>query len=135
VASPATQIHTHKCYAEFGDIVPAIAAMDADVISIEASRSRMELLRAFADFTYPNELGPGLYDIHSPRIPSVEEMEELLRRAAAVIPAERLWANPDCGLKTRAWPEVTAALAHMVEAARRVREILARDPDTPPRRM
>jgi len=122
VARPATQIHTHMCYAEFNEIVPAIAAMDADVISIEASRSRMELLMAFADFRYPNEMGPGLYDIHSPRVPSADEMEALLTRAAAVIPVERLWANPDCGLKTRTWPEVTAALGHMVEAARRVRE-------------
>ena len=130
VAKPETQIHTHMCYAEFNDIVPAIAAMDADVISIEASRSRMELLTAFADFAYPNEVGPGLYDIHSPRIPSVEEMETLLLRAAAVIPAERLWANPDCGLKTRTWPEVTAALTNMVEAARRVRRRL--EGGTPP---
>ncbi|EFL51209.1 5-methyltetrahydropteroyltriglutamate/homocysteine S-methyltransferase [Solidesulfovibrio fructosivorans JJ]] len=124
VAKPETQIHTHMCYAEFNDIVPSIAAMDADVISIEASRSRMELLTAFADFQYPNEIGPGLYDIHSPRVPSVEEMEALLKRAAEVIPPERLWANPDCGLKTRAWPEVSAALANMVEAARRVRAVL-----------
>jgi len=124
VAKPQTQIHTHMCYAEFGDIVPAIAAMDADVISIEASRSRMELLASFADFHYPNEMGPGLYDIHSPRVPPVEEMEALLLRAAKVIPPERLWANPDCGLKTRSWPEVTAALANMVEAAKRVREKL-----------
>jgi 5-methyltetrahydropteroyltriglutamate--homocysteine methyltransferase len=121
VAKPQTQIHTHMCYAEFNEIVPAIAAMDADVISIEASRSRMELLSAFADFHYPQEMGPGLYDIHSPRIPSIEEMEALLRRAAAVIPPERLWANPDCGLKTRSWPETTAALANMVEAAKRAR--------------
>jgi len=124
VAKPETQIHTHMCYAEFNDIVPAIAAMDADVISIEASRSRMELLTAFADFAYPNEIGPGLYDIHSPRIPSADEMETLLLRAASVIPADRLWANPDCGLKTRTWPEVTAALTNMVEAARRVRRTM-----------
>ncbi len=121
VARPETQIHTHMCYAEFGEIVPAIAAMDADVISIEASRSRMELLSAFTEFRYPNEIGPGLYDIHSPRVPSVAEMEELLLRAAAVIAPERLWANPDCGLKTRDWPEVTAALANMVVAASRAR--------------
>ncbi|MGE4539425.1 MAG: 5-methyltetrahydropteroyltriglutamate--homocysteine S-methyltransferase [Desulfovibrio sp.] len=126
VAKPETQIHTHMCYAEFNDIVPSIAAMDADVISIEASRSRMELLSAFADFQYPNEIGPGLYDIHSPRVPSVAEMETLLKRAATVIPPERLWANPDCGLKTRAWPEVTAALANMVEAAHRVRAVLCK---------
>ncbi len=124
VARPETQIHTHMCYAEFGEIVPAIAAMDADVISLEASRSRMELLSAFADYAYPNEIGPGLYDIHSPRVPSVEEMEELLLRAAAVIDPARLWANPDCGLKTRAWPETTAALANLVEAARRARRRL-----------
>jgi len=124
VARPETQIHTHMCYAEFGEIVPAIAAMDADVISLEASRSRMELLSAFADFAYPNEIGPGLYDIHSPRVPSVAEMEDLLLRAAAVIDPARLWANPDCGLKTRAWPETTAALAHMVEAAKRARKRL-----------
>ncbi len=124
VARPETQIHTHMCYAEFGEIVPAIAAMDADVISLEASRSRMELLSAFADFAYPNEIGPGLYDIHSPRVPSVEEMEELLLRAAAVVDPTRLWANPDCGLKTRAWPETEAALANMVEAARRARRRL-----------
>lgn len=121
VARPETQIHTHMCYAEFNAIVPAIAAMDADVISIEASRSRMELLAAFADFRYPNGIGPGLYDIHSPRVPSADEMEALLLRAARVIPAGRLWANPDCGLKTRNWPETTAALANLVEAARRAR--------------
>ncbi len=124
VARPETQIHTHMCYAEFGEIVPAIAAMDADVISLEASRSRMELLSAFAEYAYPNEIGPGLYDIHSPRVPSVEEMEELLLRAAAVIDPRKLWANPDCGLKTRAWPETTAALANLVEAARRARRRL-----------
>jgi 5-methyltetrahydropteroyltriglutamate--homocysteine methyltransferase len=124
VARPETQIHTHMCYAEFGEIVPSIAAMDADVISLEASRSRMELLSAFADFAYPGEIGPGLYDIHSPRVPSVAEMEDLLLRAAAVIDPTRLWANPDCGLKTRAWPETTAALANMVAAAKRARERL-----------
>jgi len=122
VARPETQIHTHMCYAEFNEIVPAIAAMDADVISMEASRSRMELLAAFAGFNYPNDIGPGLYDIHSPRVPSADEMEGLLLRAAAVIAPERLWANPDCGLKTRTWDEVTPALANMVEAARRVRK-------------
>ncbi|MYL84622.1 5-methyltetrahydropteroyltriglutamate--homocysteine S-methyltransferase [Desulfovibrio aerotolerans] len=121
VARAKTQIHTHMCYADFGDIVPAIAAMDADVISIEASRSRMEPLAAFARDGYPNEIGPGLYDIHSPRLPSVAEMADLLRRAAAVIDPSRLWANPDCGLKTRTWDEVTAALANLVQAARRVR--------------
>ncbi len=120
-ALPETQIHTHMCYCEFNDILADIAAMDADVISIEASRSRMELLEAFREFHYPNGVGPGVYDIHSPRVPSVEEMLALLRRAAAVIPAERLWVNPDCGLKTRAWPETMAALGNMVEAGRRLR--------------
>ena len=116
-----TQIHTHMCYAEFNDILPAIAAMDADVITIETSRSGMELLRGFGDFNYPNEIGPGVYDIHSPRVPTVDEMVGLLGKAAEVIPAENLWVNPDCGLKTRGWPETEAALANMVEAARRVR--------------
>jgi 5-methyltetrahydropteroyltriglutamate--homocysteine methyltransferase len=117
-----TQIHTHMCYSEFNDILPEIASMDADVITIETSRSGMELLRAFADFRYPNEIGPGVYDIHSPRVPSVEEIEYLLEKALTVIPAERLWVNPDCGLKTRAWPETKASLANMVEAALRLRQ-------------
>ena len=121
VVRDETQIHTHMCYSEFNDILPAIAAMDADVITIETSRSRMELLDAFGRYRYPNEIGPGVYDIHSPRVPSVEAMLELLQRASAVIPPERLWVNPDCGLKTRGWPEVEAALANMVEAARRMR--------------
>jgi len=125
VAKPETQIHTHMCYCEFNEILDWIAAMDADVISIEASRSRMELLEGFRTFRYPNEVGPGVYDIHSPRVPSSEEMLELLRRAAAVIPVERLWVNPDCGLKTRAWPEVMASLTNMVEAARLARKELA----------
>lgn len=116
-----TQIHTHMCYSDFGDILEAIAAMDADVLSIETSRSRMELLADFGRFKYPNEVGPGVYDIHSPRIPSSEEMDELLVRTLSVIPAERLWVNPDCALKTRGWPEVKRALANMVEAARRAR--------------
>ncbi|HEY4079283.1 MAG TPA: 5-methyltetrahydropteroyltriglutamate--homocysteine S-methyltransferase [Burkholderiaceae bacterium] len=116
-----TQIHTHMCYAEFNDILPEIAAMDADVITIETSRSDMELLRGFGDFKYPNEIGPGVYDIHSPRVPSSEEMLRLLRKAAEVIPAEQLWVNPDCGLKTRAWPETEAALRRMVEAAKVLR--------------
>jgi 5-methyltetrahydropteroyltriglutamate--homocysteine methyltransferase len=119
-----TQIHTHMCYAQFGDILDAIAEMDADVISIETSRSRMELLSDFARFQYPNEVGPGVYDIHSPRIPTLEEMEALILRAAGVLPLQRLWVNPDCGLKTRGWPEVEAALSHMVEAARRARRTL-----------
>ncbi|WP_320170824.1 5-methyltetrahydropteroyltriglutamate--homocysteine S-methyltransferase [Maridesulfovibrio sp.] len=117
-----TQIHTHMCYCEFGDIMAAIAGLDADVISIEASRSRMELLGSFREFNYPNEVGPGVYDIHSPAVPSVEGIEELLEKALEVIPAERLWVNPDCGLKTRRWEEVEPALENMVRAARNVRE-------------
>lgn len=116
-----TQIHTHMCYSEFNDIVAAIAAMDADVISIEAARSRLELLAAFEDFDYPNEIGPGVYDIHSPRVPARQEIVELLRRAQKVFPPDRLWVNPDCGLKTRDWPEVRASLKNLVEAARQVR--------------
>ncbi len=121
-AAPATQIHTHMCYSEFNDIMPAIAAMDADVISIECSRSRMELLEAFRAFAYPNEIGPGVYDIHSPRIPTTEEMVALLEKALTLIPRERLWVNPDCGLKTRRTEEVKPALANMVAAARILRE-------------
>jgi 5-methyltetrahydropteroyltriglutamate--homocysteine methyltransferase len=117
-----TQIHTHMCYCEFNDIIASIAALDADVISIEASRSNMELLEAFADFSYPNEVGPGIWDIHSPRIPDVSEMAGLLRKAAAVLPVENLWVNPDCGLKTRAWKEVIPSLKNMAEAARILRE-------------
>ncbi|WP_400262258.1 5-methyltetrahydropteroyltriglutamate--homocysteine S-methyltransferase [Sphingobacterium sp. SG20118] len=117
-----TQIHTHMCYSEFNDIIEDIAAMDADVITIETSRSQMELLDAFAaDFKYPNDIGPGVYDIHSPRVPSTEEMVELLRKAKAVVPAAQLWVNPDCGLKTRAWPETKAALEAMVAAAKILR--------------
>ncbi len=117
-----TQIHTHMCYSEFNDIIQDIAAMDADVITIETSRSQMELLDAFAgEFKYPNDIGPGVYDIHSPRVPSTEEMVELLRKAKKVVPAEQLWVNPDCGLKTRAWPETKAALESMVEAAKILR--------------
>ena len=119
-----TQIHTHMCYSEFNDILPAIAAMDADVITIETSRSRMKLLDAFAEFRYPNDIGPGLYDIHSPRVPSAGEMKTLLDRALSVVPAERLWVNPDCGLKTRAWPETEAALRLMVSTARQARASL-----------
>jgi 5-methyltetrahydropteroyltriglutamate--homocysteine methyltransferase len=121
VVRDETQIHTHMCYSEFNDILPAIAALDADVITIETSRSNMELLDAFGAFDYPNDIGPGVYDIHSPRVPSTEDMARLLRRAAQVIPAERLWVNPDCGLKTRAWPETERALRHMVDAARMLR--------------
>jgi 5-methyltetrahydropteroyltriglutamate--homocysteine methyltransferase len=117
-----TQIHTHMCYSEFNDIMPAIEAMDADVISIETSRSQMELLNAFVDRRYPNEIGPGVYDIHSPRVPTVEEMTTLLRKARDVFASEQLWVNPDCGLKTRGWPEVEQALHNMVAAARLVRQ-------------
>ncbi|MDP9141596.1 MAG: 5-methyltetrahydropteroyltriglutamate--homocysteine S-methyltransferase [Pseudomonadota bacterium] len=120
-----TQIHTHMCYSEFNDILPAIAAMDADVITIETSRARMKLLDAFGDFRYPNDIGPGLYDIHSPRVPQREEMAELLQRALTVVPAERLWVNPDCGLKTRGWPETEAALQIMVATAREARAALS----------
>ncbi|HWV67969.1 5-methyltetrahydropteroyltriglutamate--homocysteine S-methyltransferase [Chitinophaga sp.] len=112
-----TQIHTHMCYSEFNDIIEHIAAMDADVITIETSRSQMELLDAFADFKYPNEIGPGVYDIHSPRQPSAEEMIALLEKAAVTLPARNLWVNPDCGLKTRKWPETKVALSNMVRAA------------------
>ena len=117
-----TQIHTHMCYSEFNNIIEHIAAMDADVITIETSRSQMELLEAFADFAYPNEIGPGVYDIHSPRVPTTEEMTTLLRKAASLLPPRNLWVNPDCGLKTRKWPETRAALINMVAAARQIRE-------------
>ncbi|TAG78020.1 MAG: 5-methyltetrahydropteroyltriglutamate--homocysteine S-methyltransferase, partial [Burkholderiales bacterium] len=117
-----TQIHTHMCYSEFNDILPDIAAMDADVITIETSRSDMELLRGFGEFKYPNEIGPGVYDIHSPRVPETSEMIRLMQKAATVIPPENLWVNPDCGLKTRAWPETLAALRNMVKAAQALRE-------------
>ncbi|MGE4291101.1 MAG: 5-methyltetrahydropteroyltriglutamate--homocysteine S-methyltransferase [Desulfovibrio sp.] len=117
-----TQIHTHMCYADFNEIIQDIAGLDADVISMEASRSDMVLLDAFAHFHYPNEIGPGVWDIHSPRVPSTEEMVRLLRAALRSTPRERLWVNPDCGLKTRAWPETLASLENMVEAARRMRE-------------
>jgi len=116
-----TQIHTHMCYSEFNDIIEAVAAMDADVISIETSRSRMELLDAFVKFRYPNGIGPGVYDIHSPRVPDAGEMVALLEKARAVIPAAQLWVNPDCGLKTRGWPETRAALEAMVAAAKVLR--------------
>ena len=114
----STQIHTHMCYSEFNDIIKNIADMDADVITIECSRSQMELLNAFADFKYPNEIGPGVYDIHSPRVPSKEEMIDLLGKAQQVIPADQLWVNPDCGLKTRHWDETEKALIAMVAAAK-----------------
>ena len=117
-----TQIHTHMCYAEFRDILPQIAALDADVITIETSRSAMALLDAFGDFRYPNDIGPGVYDIHSPRLPATEDMIHLLERAASLIPPERLWVNPDCGLKTRGWTETERALGRMVDAARVMRQ-------------
>ncbi|WP_281544367.1 5-methyltetrahydropteroyltriglutamate--homocysteine S-methyltransferase [Grimontia sp. SpTr1] len=120
-AASDTQIHTHMCYSEFNDIIDSVAALDADVITIETSRSDMELLGAFEDFAYPNEIGPGVYDIHSPNIPSVESIVGLLEKARKTIPDERLWVNPDCGLKTRNWTEVEAALTNLVEAAKTLR--------------
>ena len=120
--SDATQIHTHMCYAEFNDILPAIAALDADVITIETSRSDMELLHGFAEFAYPNDIGPGVYDIHSPTVPKEEQILRLLDKACTVIAPERLWVNPDCGLKTRGWAETETALRHMVSAARQLRQ-------------
>ncbi len=117
-----TQIHTHMCYSEFNDVIKSIAAMDADVITIETSRSDMALLAAFEQFAYPNEIGPGVYDIHSPHVPDTADMVKRLRKAARRIPAERLWVNPDCGLKTRGWPETEAALVNMVAAARELRK-------------
>jgi len=116
-----TQIHTHMCYSEFNDIIAAIADMDADVITIETSRSDMELLDAFDHFKYPNAIGPGVYDIHSPNIPSEQHMVDLMKKAAERVPAERLWVNPDCGLKTRQWNEVIPALTNMVSAAKTLR--------------
>src|SRR5258708_31272929 len=123
-ARDGTQIHTHMCYAEFNDIMAEIADMDADVITIETSRSQMELLEAFKDFRYPNDIGPGVFDIHSPRVPTRGEMVELLECALCSVPKERLWVNPDCGLKTRGSPETRAALQHMIAAAETLRERL-----------
>lgn len=117
-----TQVHTHMCYSEFNDIIEAIADMDADVITIETSRSDMELLEAFIGFEYPNQIGPGVFDIHSPRVTPVKDMVRLIQKAEQHIPAERLWLNPDCGLKTRDWPEVESSLKNMVQAARILRE-------------
>jgi len=117
-----TQIHTHMCYSEFNDIIASIAGMDADVITIETSRSDMELLDAFDDFDYPNQIGPGVYDIHSPNIPSQQHIVNLMKKAAERVPAERLWVNPDCGLKTRTWDEVIPALQNMVAAAHALRQ-------------
>lgn len=120
-----TQIHTHMCYSEFNDIIASIAEMDADVITIETSRSDMELLDAFDDFNYPNQIGPGVYDIHSPNIPTEAGIVDLMKKAAERIPAERLWVNPDCGLKTRQWNEVIPALTNMVAAAKTLRKQVA----------
>lgn len=122
-----TQIHTHMCYSEFNDIIESIAALDADVISIEASRSDMDLLDAFVKFKYPNEIGPGVYDIHSPRVPEIEEIIGRLQKALRAIPADMLWVNPDCGLKTRGWPEVRAAIGNMVEAAKSLRRTMLKE--------
>jgi len=117
----ATQIHTHMCYSEFNDMIDSVGAMDADVISIETSRSRMELLDAFITYRYPNEIGPGVYDIHSPRVPAVGEMASLLSKAKEHLSPDQIWVNPDCGLKTRKWTEVRPALVNMVEAAKQIR--------------
>lgn len=124
-AKPETQIHTHMCYSEFNEIIDSVAALDADVITIETSRSNMELLKAFEEFNYPNEIGPGVYDIHSPNIPTQEWIEDLLKKAAEKVPVQRLWVNPDCGLKTRNWAETEAALANLVSAAKKLRTELA----------
>ena len=120
-AEDSTQIHTHMCYSEFNDILDAIASMDADVITIETSRSDMELLNAFGDFKYPNDIGPGVYDIHSPRVPTDAEVEHLLRKAMEVVPVERLWVNPDCGLKTRGWKETLEQLDVMMRVTEKLR--------------
>ncbi|KYJ97768.1 5-methyltetrahydropteroyltriglutamate--homocysteine S-methyltransferase [Microbacterium sp. CH1] len=121
-AAAATQVHTHLCYSEFGVVIDAIRALDADVTSIEAARSRMEVVADIAEVGFDHGIGPGVYDIHSPRVPTVEEVESLLRRAVEEIPLRQLWVNPDCGLKTRAYAETTASLRNIVEATRRVRE-------------
>jgi 5-methyltetrahydropteroyltriglutamate--homocysteine methyltransferase len=123
-----TQIHTHMCYSEFNDIIGSIVLMDADVISIECSRSRMELLDAFHRGRYPNEIGPGVYDIHSPRVPADGEMKDLLRKALEVLTPKQLWVNPDCGLKTRGWEEVELALTNMVKTAADLRISLKAQP-------
>jgi 5-methyltetrahydropteroyltriglutamate--homocysteine methyltransferase len=137
--SDATQIHTHMCYSEFNDVVRTIARMDADVVSIENARSGSELLGAFRQYRYPNEIGPGIYDIHSPRVPAVNEMTGLLAAAREVLDDRQIWVNPDCGLKTRGWPETQAALANLVAAARVMRRTprpaarLSPNPDGPGR--
>jgi 5-methyltetrahydropteroyltriglutamate--homocysteine methyltransferase len=117
----ATQIHTHMCYAEFGEILDAVAALDADVISLEAARSDMQIVRELAAAGYPAAVGPGVYDVHAPRVPEAEEMAALLRRAVDTLPVERIWVNPDCGLKTRREAEIAPSLTNMVQAARRLR--------------
>jgi 5-methyltetrahydropteroyltriglutamate--homocysteine methyltransferase len=124
VVRDETQIQTHMCYSDFGDIMEQIQGMDADVLLIEAARSRMELLHDWERTGYAQEIGPGVYDIHSPRVPPAEEMVELLDAAAKVLEPEQIWVNPDCGLKTRAWPETKAALRNMVQAAKQLREEL-----------
>ena len=116
-----TQIHTHMCYSQFNDIIESVAALNADVVSIEAARSKLELLDAFVKFKYPNDIGPGVYDIHSPRVPPESEMIELLEKALGLIAPKQLWINPDCGLKTRSWTEVVPALKNMVAAAQILR--------------
>jgi 5-methyltetrahydropteroyltriglutamate--homocysteine methyltransferase len=121
VVEDQTQIHSHMCYSEFNDIIERIARLDADVISMESSRSQMELLDAFVEFEYPNEIGPGVYDIHSPRIPSIQEMVDLLKKAVEVLDPKQIWVNPDCGLKTRAWEETIPSLKNMVDAAQLMR--------------
>jgi 5-methyltetrahydropteroyltriglutamate--homocysteine methyltransferase len=127
----STQVHTHLCYSEFGEVLPAIDALDADVTSIEASRSRMEVLADLAEAGYARGVGPGVYDIHSPRIPSVDEIADALRRATAAVPAARLWVNPDCGLKTRTYAEVEPALANLVQAAALIRATVPTPPAPP----
>ena len=121
-APATTQIHTHMCYSEFNEILPAITSLDADVITIETSRSNMVLLDAFEQYNYPNDIGPGVYDIHSPNVPTVEWITGLLNKASNYVPLERLWVNPDCGLKTRQWAETKLALANMVSATKALRE-------------
>jgi 5-methyltetrahydropteroyltriglutamate--homocysteine methyltransferase len=123
--SDATQIHTHMCYSEFNDVIRVIERMDADVISIENARSGSELLEAFKDYKYPNEIGPGVYDIHSPRVPSAAEIVQALRRMQEVLEDRQIWVNPDCGLKTRGWEETVASLRNMVQAARQLRPVPA----------
>ncbi|WP_261817090.1 5-methyltetrahydropteroyltriglutamate--homocysteine S-methyltransferase [Vibrio gallicus] len=125
-ARPETQIHTHMCYSEFNEIIDAVAQLDADVITIETARSQMALLQAFESFDYPNDIGPGVYDIHSPAIPSIHQIEQLITAATQLIPLERLWINPDCGLKTRAWEETQIALHNMVTATKNLRVSLTK---------